>query len=285
VGLFPFILGNLIAWSLAGTFSLVVCVWGSTGVILIMLATYYAGEYWDFKEDSLMSNARSTFSGGSQVLQRNLLARKSALIGSLLCVVLAISVGMILQFLYHTGVLTLFFGILGLIGGVFYSSRPIRWVSRGFGEVWIAFCYGWLPIAAAHYLQTQNIAPVIHWISIPIGISIFNVILLNEFPDHDADQQTGKKNLVVRIGLEKASVVYIILSGISWLFMVVTLITGAPALSLFLYIPVFAVSCIVVYMMFRKRWRNEVWLQRLCGATLIINLGTTAAFIGGYIGT
>jgi 1,4-dihydroxy-2-naphthoate octaprenyltransferase len=285
VGLLPFVLGNVIARDQHGVFRWDICIWGSVGVILIMLATYYAGEYWDFKEDSIMSVHKSIFSGGSQVVQRGLLSRTSALAGSIVCAVMAVIVGMVLQYLYGTGPWTLPLGMLGLIGGFFYSSRPVRWVSRGFGEVWIALCYGWLPIAAAYYLQTQNIAPIIHWISIPVGLSIFNVIVLNEFPDHDADRQAGKHNLVVRIGLRKASFVYILLTGLSWLSVAVAWSQGAPALSVLFYIPVFAVSLVVVIMMIRTQWKNRVWLQRLCGATLIVNLGTTAAFIGGYVGT
>ena len=83
-------------------------------------------------------------------------------------------------------------------------------VKRGVGEIFIGFCYGWLPVASAYYIQTATIAPIIHWMWLPIGLSIFNVILLNEFPDYEADKAAGKKNLLYRIGKQKGMFVYVI---------------------------------------------------------------------------
>ncbi|MBE0433744.1 hypothetical protein IBX73_09820, partial [candidate division WOR-3 bacterium] len=53
VGLLPFVLGTVLACRAHGSFRLPVCVLGTAGVILIMLATYYSGEYWDVLEDTL----------------------------------------------------------------------------------------------------------------------------------------------------------------------------------------------------------------------------------------
>ena len=175
-------------------------------MVLVMLATYYAGEYWDYAEDSLSARlGPSRFAGGSRVLQRGLLPRRAALWASLVSLLLAVGVGLMLQLGYRTGVWTIPFGVLGMLGGFFYSTRPVRWVSRGWGELWIAFCYGWLPVATGYYLQAGGITPLVHWLAAPIGLTIFNVILLNEFPDYPADLVTGKANMVMRLGPERAS--------------------------------------------------------------------------------
>jgi 1,4-dihydroxy-2-naphthoate octaprenyltransferase len=200
VGVIPFVLGSVLAWRLTGTLRWDVLAWGTVGVVLVMLSTYYAGEYWDHEEDSISTSlARSRFAGGSGVVQRGLLSRRTAVWAAVICLLLALTVALILQLVYHTGTWTVPFCALGLLGGFFYSAPPLRWVSTGFGELWIAFCYGWLPIAVAYYLQVGDIAPVIHWLAIPVGLTILNVILLNEFPDHTADSQAGKANLGVRL--------------------------------------------------------------------------------------
>ena len=86
----------------------------------MMLATYYAGEWWDYAEDSLSGTMHvSPFAGGSQVVQRGLLPRKAALWGSFAAVLLALGVGVVLQFGYHTGPWTLLLGIVGLVGASF----------------------------------------------------------------------------------------------------------------------------------------------------------------------
>ena len=289
VGVLPFILGGVVAWRLGGSFHWGICAWGTLGVVLVMLATYYAGEYWDYAEDSigysLSTSARlgpSRFAGGSRVLQRGLLPRRAPLRGSLISLLLAIGVALILQLGYRTGPWTIPFAGLGLLGGFFYSTRPLRWVSTGLGELWIAFCYGWLPVAVGYYLQVGEIAPLVHWLAVPIGLTIFNVILLNEFPDYPADSAAGKTNLTVRLGQERASLLYSLTSLGSWVTMLLSLRQGVPTRALWFYLPILALSLILVVLVMRGRWRDRAILEGLCGVTLAVNLGTTAAYIFAF---
>ena len=61
--------------------------------------------------------------------------------------------------------------------------------------------------------------------SIPIGLTIFNVIFLNEFPDYEADRTVGnKRNIVVRLGKEKGIIVYIAVQAITWIMFAVSMI-------------------------------------------------------------
>lgn len=284
VGVLPFVLGTVLAWWQTGTVRWDVLVWGVSGVVLVMLATYYAGEYWDYDEDMLSGRAgASRFAGGSQVLQRNLLPRRAALRASLVSLLLAAVVGLVLQLGYHTGPYTLPFGLLGMLGGFFYSTRPVRWVGRGWGELWIAFCYGWLPVAVGYYLQTGALTPVVHWLAGPIGLTILNVILLNEFPDYPADLAAGKANLTVRLGRERAAQLYGLISLASWLAMWLALQHGVPGRAAWAYLPVMAVSAALVVWVLAGRWRNRADLEKLCAANLLVNLSTTAFCIVAFL--
>jgi 1,4-dihydroxy-2-naphthoate octaprenyltransferase len=250
------------------------------GVVFVMLATYYAGEYWDYAEDKISAElGGSRFAGGSQVLQQGSLPRRAPLWGSAVSVVLALTVALILQLGYGTGPRTLPFAIVGLLGGFFYSTRPVRWVSTGVGELWIAFCYGWLPVAVGYYLQSNEITPLVHWLSIPIGLTIFNVILLNEFPDYPADKAAEKRNLAVRLGRERASVLYALTSLGSWVGVWLSVRRGVPLRALWYYLPVLVVSLVLVGLIVRGRWGDRGLLEVLCGLNLAVNLGTTAVYI------
>jgi 1,4-dihydroxy-2-naphthoate octaprenyltransferase len=103
----------------------------------------------------------------------------------------------------QTGPWTLFLGGLGIFFGYFYSEKPFQWSYRGMGEILIGFCYGWLPIATGFYLFSGFFSPQVLLLSIPVSLSVFNVILINEFPDEEADRAIGKRNLVVRFGKER----------------------------------------------------------------------------------
>ena len=284
VGVLPFILGGVLAWRQEGQFRWDVCVCGTLGVVFVMLATYYAGEYWDYAEDALSARlGGSRFAGGSGVPQRGLLPRRAPLWASLVSVLLAIGVALILRWSYRTGPWTIPFAALGLLGGFFYSARPVRWVSTGVGELWIAFCYGWLPVAVGYYLQTGQLTALVHWLSFPIGFSIFNVILLNEFPDYQADRSADKNNLTVRLGRERAGKLYGLVSLASWITVPLSLLGGVPAWALWIYLPVSVLSAILVTLVLRERWQDRDTLEKLCAANLLVNLGTTAVYITVFV--
>jgi len=280
VGVLPFILGTFLAFRFNSSISIVIFFLGVFAVILIMLSTYHAGEYFDYREDEISHRFyRSNFAGGSGVIQEGKLSRSVPLWTSIISFLAAGVVGLILQFGLQTGAYTLLLGCLGAFPGFFYSSKPIRLVERGFGELFIGFCYGWLPVASAYYIQTGSIHPVIHWLSIPIGLTIFNVILLNEFPDYEADHAAGKRNLLNRAGKTNGMLIYVFCSLAACITAIASPLWDVPFKLLIAYIPVLFISLFIDVMMLMKKYENRKTLEILCGMNIVVNLGTTAAFI------
>jgi 1,4-dihydroxy-2-naphthoate octaprenyltransferase len=284
VGLLPFILGSFLAWKMTGFFSATVFALGVFAVILILLATYHAGEYFDHEEDKISKNLfNSMFAGGSGIIPLGIVSREVPLWTGIIAFMLAAVIGIILQFILKTGPYTLLLGCLGAFPGFFYSTKPIRLVERGVGEYFIGFCYGWLPVASGFYLQVGYIDPIIHSMALPIGLSIFNVILLNEFPDYIADVSVGKKNLLVRLGKKKGEVLYISMSVLAWITMFFSIIAGVPVKAIYLYLPILILSAAVIYMMLKKMHENPKILEIMCGLNIAVNLGTTATYIFAYM--
>jgi 1,4-dihydroxy-2-naphthoate octaprenyltransferase len=284
VGLLPFILGSFLAWKMTGFFSATVFALGVFAVILILLATYHAGEYFDHEEDKISKNLfNSMFAGGSGIIPLGIVSREVPLWTGIIAFMLAAVIGIILQFILKTGPYTLLLGCLGAFPGFFYSTKPIRLVERGVGEYFIGFCYGWLPVASGSYLQMGYIDPIIHSMALPIGLSIFNVILLNEFPDYIADVSVGKKNLLVRLGKKKGEVLYISMSVLAWITMFFSIIAGVPVKAIYLYLPILILSAAVIYMMLKKMHENPKILEIMCGLNIAVNLGTTATYIFAYM--
>jgi 1,4-dihydroxy-2-naphthoate octaprenyltransferase len=282
VGVLPFVLGTVLANRLTGVFDLAVFLLATLAVIMIMLLTYYNGEYYDVKEDSIAGMGdKNLFSGGSQVIAQKKLPRKYAKIGSFVAVGIAVVSGLVLQFYFKTGVWTIPLGALGMFLGYFYSSPPFRWVSRGIGEIFIGFCYGWLTVTVAFYIQTQRFDPLINWVSIPVALTIFNVILINEFPDYRADRQAGKKNIVVRTGKKISAIIYITATVLTWVFFGLSIFYGVPLLSLYIFIPFFLASCFIIISLIMKKYLEHKKLELLCGLTIIINIGVTLSLIMG----
>ena len=284
VGILPFMLGTFLAYKINSTISIEVFILGVSGVILIMLSTYHSGEYFDYEGDSLSNRLHENrFAGGSRVLPAGRISPLVPLWTSIVTLIIAGIIGIILQFILKTGPYTLVLGFLGAFPGFFYSTKPIRFVQRGFGEIFIGFCYGWLPVASAYYIQTGTIAPINHWLWIPIGLSIFNVIFLNEFPDYEADKATDKKNLLYRLGKQKGMALYVIFSLFTSLTMFISPLWGIPFKVVYFYLPFLIISLFIIVMMLRAKYENRKMLELLCGLNIAVNLGTSLAYIMAYL--
>lgn len=284
VGILPFVLGTYLAYSINAVFSMEVFMLGILAVILIMLSTYHMGEYFDYQEDGLSHRFyKSRFAGGSGVIPAGSMPRNVAFWTGIVSFLIAGIIGIILQFVLKTGPYTLLLGCIGAFSGFFYSTKPVRLVQRGVGEIFIGFCYGWLPVASAFYIQTGMIHPAIHWMAIPIGLTIFNVIFLNEFPDYEADKAAGKKNLLYRMGKKNGNVLYIVLSLLSSVAVLASPVWNIPFNVIYFYLPVLMISLFIVVMMGRDRYEEREMLEVLCGLNIVVNLGTSIAYILAYI--
>ena len=284
VGILPFILGTFLAYKLTSAYNPEVFILGVVGIIMIMLSTYHAGEYFDYRGDIISSQIhQNKFAGGSRIFPSGKLPPAVSLWTSIITFIIAAAVGIILQFVFNTGSYTLVLGTMGAFPGFFYSTPPVRLVKRGIGEIFIGFCYGWLPVASAYYIQTGTINPIIHFLAIPIGLSIFNVILLNEFPDYEADKATDKKNLLCRIGKQNGNNLYIAISLLSSLAMLTSPFWGIPFKAIFFYLPFLIISLFIIAMALRGKHKNGKTLEILCGLNIAVNLGTSISFILAYI--
>jgi 1,4-dihydroxy-2-naphthoate octaprenyltransferase len=276
VGILPLVLGFVLAWRWGYKGPLGLYLLSSVAVILIMWMSYYLGERNDLEGDRLNEDF-NRFSGGSRILVKGILPGWVSILLGYGCLVAAILTGLYIYLQYQTGPWTLLLGGIGIFSGFFYSGKPFQWSYRGIGEILIGFCYGWLPIATGFYLFTGFFSHQVFLLSIPVGLSIFNVILINEFPDEEADRAIGKRNLVVRFGRERMSDLYLglsILIGLS--FIKVLLVVGQTPLWIFM---LSAIPLMLILWNLIKIWRGDYQdarkLEMLCRNTLFINLSIT----------
>ncbi len=273
VGIFPLILGFVLAWrwGYKGPFGLYLL--SSMAVILIMWMAYYLAEWNDLESDQL-NRSFNRFSGGSRALVNGLLPTWVPLLFGYGCLAGAMFTGLYIYLRYQTGSWTLLLGGIGIFSGFFYSGNPFRWSYHGVGEIFIVFCYGWLPIATGFYLFAGFFSHQILLFSIPVGLSIFNVILINEFPDEEADRAVGKRNLVVRFGKERMADLYMglsILAGLS--FIKVLMVSGPVFLGIFALagLPILLILFSLIQVL-RGDYRDRKRLEFVCRNTLFTNL-------------
>jgi 1,4-dihydroxy-2-naphthoate octaprenyltransferase len=276
VGILPLILGFVLAWRWGYKGPSGLYLLSSAAVILIMWMTYYLAERNDLEGDRI-NQGFNRFSGGSRILVRGMLPAWVPLLLGYGCLIAACLSGMTIYLRYRTGPWTLLLGGLGIFFGYFYSEKPFQWSSRGIGEILVGFCYGWLPIATGFYLFTGFFSPQVFSLSIPVSLSIFNVILINEFPDEEADRAVGKRTLVVRFGKERMGELYLSLSVlVGFSFIKVLMKFGGTPLWLFILagVPLTLILWNLIQM-WRGDYKEAGLLTILCRNTLFVNLSIT----------
>lgn len=232
-GVLPFLLGAVIAWSQGSPISWVILVLSSVAVICIMLMTFLVNEYYDYETD-LANKEFHMLSGGSRVLPLGLIPRHHSIIAAHIFLAIAVGIGLLLYFYFKTGPLTILLGAVALFIGYYYTARPFKWSYRGLGEIGIWFTCGWLATITGYYLQTGHLDTVATLASLPGATSVFLVILINEIPDIKSDSLYGKNNLAVRLGREKAGILYSVLLVLCFVNIIVIVFFGVPLISAYL---------------------------------------------------
>lgn len=180
------------------------------GVVLLHLGANVTNDYYDYVGGTdVVNRFRTPFSGGSPLLvERRLSPRKVLRLGQGLIVAGSL-VGLYLVYvLGEDGWVVLLLGLLGVGGGYFYSAPPLSLASRGWGELAIGGLFGLLAVLGTYYIQTTTFTLEVVVASLPVSLWIAAVIWINQIPDVEADSGTGKRTMVVRMGVERAIDVY-----------------------------------------------------------------------------
>lgn len=229
----PVVLGVTVAWNATGDIAWWPAVFTLLAALAVQAGTNVFNDYFDHRNGNDAANREFVrpFTGGSRVIQLGLMTPVEALLlGSVLCLVAA-SIGIGLAVTGSPWVIAL--GTAGLLSGVFYTARPLSWVTRGIGEVMVALNFGVLMTVGTYYVQAGDVTRDSVLASIPVALLVALVLYVNEFPDFHADTATNKRTLVVRLGRERAAKLYGVMGAAAFGSVVVLVVADvAPVMSL-----------------------------------------------------
>jgi 1,4-dihydroxy-2-naphthoate polyprenyltransferase len=206
--IFPAVLGSVIAWATSREFSFLYFVVVVIGVTLHHLALNMIDDVFDYLHavDRSSGKQKNPYTGGSGVLTGKLLP-VSHILGTAILFYLLAGITAIYMTISIGWPVLILVGI-GLFSSVFYSMPPIRYGYRGFGELSLLINFGPLICLGAYYVQTQTLTLEPFVISLVPGFLMWSMIIINEIPDYEEDNQAGKLNLVARFGKKPAVALY-----------------------------------------------------------------------------
>lgn len=226
----PVLVGSCLGYATVGAFNPLLFVLALAAIIPLNLGVNLANDYFDHISGNDWVNKNPTpFSGGGRYIQKGLLSPKATLLAALAGLAFSSAIGVVILLLTQS-LFILVVGLLGLLGGYFYTARPIQLGYRSTGETAIFLLVGVLPVYGSYYLQTRTIDAIVLLPACLVGILIFLIILVNEFPDAAADAAVNKRTLVVVFGVPAAV----------WIYRIALVATYAIAIvAVLLYRPMF----------------------------------------------
>ncbi len=238
-------------------------------------------DYFDHKSGNDAANKYyNPFSGGSRVIQDNLIKPRKILIAGIVSFVITALIG--LYFVMFINFHLLWFGLSAILLGYFYTAEPLKFTYRGAGELVVFIKSGPLAVLGTYLLFTGKLSLEAFLIAIPQGLLVALILLINEFPDYEADKAAGKRHLVVRFGRKKSRIVYIILVAavyLSILIPVALLILPVYLLLTLLTLP-FAVQASIVAF---KDYNNERAIIPAQAKTILLTLSFGIMLTVGYV--
>jgi 1,4-dihydroxy-2-naphthoate octaprenyltransferase len=180
-------------------------------VILVLLAATAGhvsvnalNEYHDFKTGLDFNTRRTPFSGGSGVLPANPEKAPVALIVGLVSLGIASAIGF--YFIAQQGWGLLPLGLLGAILALTYTV----WISRSAFLTLLApgLGFGHVIVLGAHFALTGAYTWTAFIASLVPFFLVSNLLLINQFPDREADRAVGRRNYIIVAGGKTGAIIY-----------------------------------------------------------------------------
>lgn len=200
------------------------------GAVASHISVNALNEYHDFKSGLDFNTKPTPFSGGSGTLPKNPDKAQVALITGLISLVVIAIVG--IYFLYVRGLWLLPVGLLGIVTIVAYT----KWLTRTPFLCLIAPGLGFGPLMvmgtdfalSGSYSWTSFVASLVPF------FLVSDLLLLNQFPDVEADRGVGRHHFPIAIGREASVRLYVIFLVGAYLAIIFGYITGNLPLTGFL---------------------------------------------------
>ncbi len=234
---FPFLLLSPVCVFLAAGLALNVIDqidWGLLGLITFCaisahIAVNALNEYQDFHSGLDLQTERTPFSGGSGTLPKKPELAPLALKISIAAIVLTIVSGLAL--VYWRGTELLLPGFAGVVLIALYTKVINRYpvlclLSPGLG-------FGLLMVGGSYYALTGSYTEEVFLVSLIPFFLVNNLLLLNQFPDVQADRKAGRRHILIQHGFSAGTMVYLVFLILAALALIASVVIGSlPVYSL-----------------------------------------------------
>lgn len=246
------------------------------GGVLAHATVNMQNEYEDFKSGLDSLTERTPFSGGSGQLQDNPNSAPLVLISLALSLLALIAIGLYLVVL--KGWMLLPIGVLGVLVIVTYTSTLTR--SPWLCLIAPGLAFGPLMVLGTYYVWTGGFSWSAFWVSMVPFFLVNNLLLLNQFPDFEADKKIGRFNVLMLLGKRGGARIFNGFLVLSLLMLIIAYtFTALPKTLLIALLA--SVLALPLFKTVASQHHNIDKLLPALGMNVIINLLTPLLMAGG----
>lgn len=185
------------------------------GALLAHISVNVLNDYFDYRSGIDLKVKRTPFSGGSGILPAGQLSPRSVYFFGVACLLAVALIGIYFIYEYRLEILPL--GVLGILVIYFYTpsltKNPLLCViapGLGFG----------LMVLGTYFTQTGDYTLAAIMAALVPAFLISNLLLLNQFPDVEADAVASRRHFPIVIGRRNSARIYVALLSATYLTVV-----------------------------------------------------------------
>jgi len=205
------------------------------GAIAAHASVNLLNEFYDFKSGLDLKTEKTPFSGGSGALPDNPEMANVVLAAGLVSLLITIIIG--IYFAIDRDIQILPIGLFGLVLIVTYT----QWLNRSPLLCLIApgLGFGVLMVVGTHVILGAANTKLVWLVSLVPFFLINNLLLLNQYPDIQADATIGRRTFPIAFGLKNSNIVYAVFMLAAYLSILFYTVAGyIPALSVIALTPI-----------------------------------------------
>lgn len=210
----PVLVGTAAAIAVGAHFRALVFAVTLLAALLIQVGTNFANDYSDFHRGADHAGRL----GPTRVTQSGLIEHESVRRGIIVAFGIATLLGAYLAYVGGWPIIAI--GILSIVCGLAYTGGPWPFGYHGLGDVFVFVFFGLVAVTGTAYLQLGAWSPAALLLSIPIGLLVTNILVINNLRDRPTDRAAGKHTLAVRIGDRATRVQYLLSTVLAYAILI-----------------------------------------------------------------
>ncbi|MEW6028240.1 MAG: 1,4-dihydroxy-2-naphthoate polyprenyltransferase [Chloroflexota bacterium] len=226
------VMGSALAW-MDGSFRLAPALAALCVALLLQIGSNVANDVYDFERGTDTSERQ----GPLRVTQAGLLTPAQVKRGMWIIFGLAAAFGLYLAWLHGWVVIAI--GLAAIISAIAYTGGPFPLGYYGLGDIFVFIFFGVAAVAGTYFVQVGSVSAAAWWMSVPVGLIITAILVVNNLRDIENDKKAGKHTLAVRFGERGARIEYLLCMVGAYLVIPLAALLGiVPWLSLLTWLSI-----------------------------------------------